>query len=229
MTLRRITVCWRSSLGSSRQASPEPSSNSTKRREARSPDAVHAIASDGFEGPPSQLPHASRIQASFGSFDVSGIRAHSGDEARAANESLGSIAYASGDRVAFRGTPDLFTAAHEAAHVIQQQAGVQLRDGVGESADPYETHADQVAARVVQGQSAEDLLAEFASLGTGPRITQRKAIQRRALQFTLSRQVTRHQRTACRDRQRCLRPHRSLWTLREPRRSPPSSTRPKTR
>src|SRR5262249_50521044 len=53
---------------------------------------------------------------------------------------------------------DLFTVAHEAAHVVQQRGGVQLRGGVGEQGDPYEQHANEVAALVVQGKSAEAVL-----------------------------------------------------------------------
>jgi hypothetical protein len=67
-----------------------------------------------------------------------------------------------GDQVAFRGTPDLFTAAHEAAHVVQQRGGVQLRGGVGQAGDRYEQHADAVAHAVVRGESAEALLDAHA-------------------------------------------------------------------
>jgi hypothetical protein len=56
----------------------------------------------------------------------------------------------------------LHTAAHEAAHVIQQRHGVQLLGGVGEVGDRYERNADAVADRVVAGRSASDLLAPFA-------------------------------------------------------------------
>src|SRR6185503_888478 len=64
--------------------------------------------------------------------------------------------------------PDLHTAAHEAAHVVQQRAGVQLKGGVGEAGDPYERHADAVASLVVQGASAESLLDQFAGPSAGP-------------------------------------------------------------
>src|SRR5690242_21119787 len=47
--------------------------------------------------------------------------------------SLGSTAYAKGNSIAFAGTPDLHTAAHEAAHVVQQHGGVQLKGGIGEA------------------------------------------------------------------------------------------------
>lgn len=104
------------------------------------------------------MPFASQIQHSFGRHDISGVKAHTGGSATRANEQMGSQAYASGDAVAFKGTPDLHTAAHEAAHTVQQKGGVQLKGGIGQSGDKYETHADAVADAVVQGKSAEGLL-----------------------------------------------------------------------
>lgn len=82
------------------------------------------------------------------------MNAHVGGQAAAATESMGAQAFATGDQVAFRGAPSLHLAAHEAAHVVQQRAGVQLAGGVGREGDPYEQHADQVADLVVQGKSA---------------------------------------------------------------------------
>jgi hypothetical protein len=119
---------------------------------------THAIAGAGVEGGGGRLPHADRIQASFGSHDVSGISAHVGGPAAAACDGLGATAYATGSNVAFAAQPDLHTAAHEAAHVVQQRSGVFLKDGVGAAGDAYERHADAVADRVVAGQSAQDLL-----------------------------------------------------------------------
>jgi len=148
-----------------------------------STEAVHQAAESGLSGGGGALPFADRIQDSFGAFDVSGIRAHTGGAAQQANETMGSTAYATGRDIAFRGGPDLFTAAHEAAHVIQQQAGVQLRGGVGEAGDRYEQHADAVAARVVQGQSAEDLLSQFTGAGQEASVQRRPNIQRRPVQF----------------------------------------------
>ncbi len=55
-------------------------------------------------------------------------------------------------------TPVQQRAAHEAAHVVQQRRGVQLRDGVGQASDAYEQQADAVADAVVAGESAEALL-----------------------------------------------------------------------
>jgi len=119
---------------------------------------THAIASTGVEGSGGQLPHANRIQALFGNHDISGISAHIGGHAAEACDGLGASAYATGNRVAFAGAPDLHTAAHEAAHVVQQRSGVFLKDGVGSTGDRYERHADAVADRVVAGESAQDLL-----------------------------------------------------------------------
>jgi hypothetical protein len=70
----------------------------------------------------------------------------------------------------------LHTAAHEAAHIVQQRQGVHLKGGVGEVGDAYEQHADAVADRVVAGQSAADLLGG-ASTDTAPAggAVQRKA------------------------------------------------------
>ncbi len=81
---------------------------------------------------------------------------------------MGSSAFATGSSVAFaKGSPDLHTAAHEAAHVVQQQQGVSLKEGVGQVGDRYEQHADEVADAVVVGKSTEGLLGEIAPGGGG--------------------------------------------------------------
>lgn len=96
------------------------------------------------------------------------MKAHVGGEAAAAATSIGAQAYATGNQVAFRDTPSLHLAAHEAAHVVQQRAGVHLAGGVGHDGDPHERHADQVADLVVQGKSAEGLLDAYAGAGASP-------------------------------------------------------------
>ena len=121
-------------------------------------DEAHRLAAQGISGAASPLPHLDPIQRSFGSHDVSGIKAHIGGTAARASQGMGAEAYATGDHVAFRATPDLHTAAHEAAHVMQQRQGVQLKGGVGQAGDRYERQADAVADAVVAGQSAEPLL-----------------------------------------------------------------------
>jgi hypothetical protein len=75
--------------------------------------------------------------------------------------------------VAFARAPDLHTAAHEAAHVVQQRGGVQLAGGVGREGDVFEQHADRVADLVVQGRSAESTLDALAGSGAGGRAVQR--------------------------------------------------------
>lgn len=79
---------------------------------------------------------------------------------------MGASAYATGNHVAFARSPDVHTAAHEAAHVIQQSQGVSLSGGVGKPGDPYEKQADAVADRVVKGQSAESLLSSGQTGGS---------------------------------------------------------------
>ena len=53
-----------------------------------------------------------------------------------------------GDKIAFASAPSLHTAAHEAAHVVQQRAGVSLSGGIGKEDDQYEKNADAIADRV---------------------------------------------------------------------------------
>jgi hypothetical protein len=69
--------------------------------------------------------------------------------------------------VAFAESPTLHTAAHEAAHVIQQRAGAATAQNAGRAGDQFERHADRVADTVVAGQSAEAALDEMASAGGG--------------------------------------------------------------
>jgi hypothetical protein len=138
-------------------------------------EVVHAAAARGVASPTTALPHAERIQASFGAaHDVSQIQAHVGGNAAGA---MGATAFASGSHVVFDKAPDLHTAAHEAAHVVQQARGVSLYGGVGDANDSYERQADAVADRVVAGEPAADLLgapSARASSEAGP--IQRKAV-----------------------------------------------------
>lgn len=115
------------------------------------------------------LPHLDKIQRAFGKHDVTHARTV---EDRKAAHAVGAEAAAVGDRAVFDGSPSLHTAAHEAAHIVQQKAGVQLRGGIGKEGDPYERHADAVADRVVAGQSAEELLDQHAGPGSsgGPAV-----------------------------------------------------------
>jgi len=128
---------------------------------------VRATAEEGVAGGGGSLPHLDAIQRSFGRHQIGDVQAHSGGAAATASRAMGADAYATGNRVAFANAPDLHTAAHEAAHVVQQRAGVNVKHGVGEAGDPYEKHADAVADKVVQGQSAEAILDEMVRGGGG--------------------------------------------------------------
>ena len=128
---------------------------------------VRALATAGLQGGGSALPYAERIQAAFGHHDIGAVRAHQGAGAAAAARGMGAEAYATGQDVVFGGAPSLHTAAHEAAHVVQQRAGVALKGGVGQVGDAYERHADAVADAVVAGRSAEGLLDAAPGGGGG--------------------------------------------------------------
>ncbi|TVQ91664.1 MAG: DUF4157 domain-containing protein [Deltaproteobacteria bacterium] len=126
-----------------------------------------AIAAKGTKGPGGSYPHLEQIQASFGDHDISGLRAHVGAEAEEATETLDAVAFAYGEDVAFGESPDLFTAAHEAAHACLQSAGVGPDGEMGSEGDAGEQIADQIASRVVAGESAADLLDQAAGPGVG--------------------------------------------------------------
>ena len=138
------------------------------------------IAKAGVRGASAPLPDAEVIQRAFGRHDVRRVRAVVGGVGAAAATAMGAAAYAVGERVAFARPPDLHTAAHEAAHVVQQRAGVSLRGGgLGEEGDDHEQHADRVADAVVAGRSAEAILDEQAprgrARGRAVAVVQRKA------------------------------------------------------
>lgn len=138
---------------------------------------LDAVAQRGVSGPSQTLPHGEAIQRSFGHHDVSHVAAHVGGEATPATAALGAEAYASGSHVAFRQAPSLHTAAHEAAHVVQQRAGVACKGLDGGTGDRFEQHADQVADAVVRGESAAPLLDRMPAAGgqAGPTIQRQVA------------------------------------------------------
>lgn len=119
---------------------------------------VGKTAAAGFSGGGQELPFRKDIEASYG-VDLGGVRAHMGGSASEACEGLGASGYASGSDIAFStASPSKHLVAHEAAHVVQQKAGVHLSSKVGKAGDSYEVNADAAADRVVAGQSAKDLL-----------------------------------------------------------------------
>ncbi|MCG8421828.1 MAG: DUF4157 domain-containing protein [Proteobacteria bacterium] len=131
-------------------------------------EVINRAARAGLQGSGQSLPYFDRIQAGVGRFDISFIRAHLGDDVAAACTAMQAEAFAAGSRVAFRDRPDLFTVAHEVTHVLQQVGGYVPSGGVGRSGDRYERHADEVAHRVIAGQSAESLIAQMDTAGRLP-------------------------------------------------------------
>src|SRR5215813_6693990 len=163
-----------------RSAAPGADGASAAPAGASDTAAVHDVAAHGISGDSTSLPYAGQIQRLFGRHDISSIEAHTDAPAAAGARAMGAEAYATGNHVAFASQPDLHTAAHEAAHVVQQRAGVQLKGGVGQAGDKYEQSADAVADLVVQGKSAEatlDQLAPRSAAAAGPPATQHKAVQ----------------------------------------------------
>lgn len=134
------------------------------------------VAARGVAHGGDNFPYFERIQEAFGDHDLGTARAHLDQDAITAARELRAEAYARGEHVAFARSPDLRTAAHEAAHIVQQRHGVSLAGGVGRVGDTYERHADAVADRVVRGQSAEDLLDAY--VGRASTSTSTSAVQR---------------------------------------------------
>lgn len=135
---------------------------------------VHDFTRVALHGTGGDLPFRDRIQAGFGQHDLGDVRAHTGSRAAAAARSIGARAFTAGAQVAFDGRPDLHTAAHEAAHVIQQRAGVS------EATDAHERHADAVADRIVRNEPAQELLDQVApASGSRGTAMQRLVLQRK--------------------------------------------------
>ncbi|MDJ0694549.1 polymorphic toxin-type HINT domain-containing protein [Mastigocoleus sp. MO_188.B34] len=127
-----------------------------------SPGVIRREAVRGLKGAHQPLPHGSRIQTAFGRHDVSDVRTEVSGNAAGASRRMGALAFTAGSRIGFRESPSLHLAAHEAAHTVQQRAGLSLPNRVGRPGDRYERNADQVADAVVAGRSAEPLLDEVA-------------------------------------------------------------------
>ena len=122
------------------------------------PDGAHEIATAGLAGAADTYPHRAEIEASFGQPITA--TAAIGGEAASACEALNASAYTRGNQVGFASAPDLRLAAHEAAHTLQQQQGVQLQAGLGAAGDRYERAADEAADLAVRGESAAQLFGD---------------------------------------------------------------------
>lgn len=136
-------------------------------RAAIGPQRTKQVAKEGLIGTPQKFPHLEKIQPALGGNDLSNVQAYVGGPAAKAAETMGASAYAMGDKVAFKAHPDVATAAHEAAHVVQQRAGISLKDGIGQAGDHYERQADQVAGGVAAGRSTASQLDQLTGGATG--------------------------------------------------------------
>jgi Domain of unknown function (DUF4157) len=171
------------SVANEAEAAPAGAGGAVQMKGGGDAGSVHETAAAGISGSAGQIPHFDAISSSFGSkYDVGNIQAHTDGAAQSANQSMGSDGFATRDHVAFASAaPSLHTAAHEAAHVVQQQAGVALKGGVGSVGDQHEQHADAVADRVVQGKSATDLLDQYGGGGGNAG----GAVQHQIIQFDI--------------------------------------------
>lgn len=124
--------------------------------------APERLARDATRGGGRRLPHFEAIQRAFGRHDVSDVTSYGGADVADAGRALGAHAFAIGNAVAFTGAPDLHTAAHETAHVVQQRGGARGVMGLGKADPSHEQHADAVADRVVHGESVESMLDTVA-------------------------------------------------------------------
>jgi hypothetical protein len=156
------------------QAEPSPVGSMLELQRTAGNDAVQRALRSGFQGTGSPLPHFAAIQAAFGPHhDLSSVHAHVGGPAAEAATAVNASAFATGDRVAFKEPPSVGLAAHEAAHSIQQRAGVNLPGGISRRGDPYEQQASLIGARVAEGKPVGHLLPQ--SNGSAPH---RPVIQR---------------------------------------------------
>jgi Domain of unknown function (DUF4157) len=133
-------------------------------------DRTHAIAATGVAGGGAPLPYLADLKQSFGRHGdaLDAVRVHTGPDATRAARAIRADAYASGSDIALAAAPTRDLIGHEAAHIVQQRAGVALEGGVGDAGDAYEQHADDVGAAFAAGGSAEALLDRFAQTGDGP-------------------------------------------------------------
>jgi Domain of unknown function (DUF4157) len=137
---------------------------------------VHAAAARGVRGAGRLLPYADRVQQALGRHRLDAVRAYTDAPAFAACRDLGADAYTVGDKIAFASrNPDLRTVAHEAAHVIQQRAGIQPGN---DRANHLERRAEAAADAIEHGRSPAGFLPESGS--------QRSAVGVPAVQASVS-------------------------------------------
>jgi hypothetical protein len=151
-------------LGKLLQAKVQPSAQQNL---LQFPQQIQQLARQGTSGQVNKLPYLDKVQQAFGQYDITHVQAFTDEKAGEANHSMHARAYTMGNKIAFRDiNPSLHIVAHEAAHVIQQQyARVKVPHGVGKVGDLYESQADQIANKVVQGEPVESLLSTMVMPG----------------------------------------------------------------
>ena len=131
-----------------------------------------AMRHAAVHSPGGNIPHFDRIQRAFGRYDLRGVPARHDPPAA---DGLGAEAFTYGESVVYGQFPDLHTAAHEAAHVVQQRLGAAPASDESADGRALERHADAVADRVVARQSAVALLdrTPVPQSATGAPVVQR--------------------------------------------------------
>jgi hypothetical protein len=120
------------------------------------------LATSALAEPGQPLPERSQLEAAFGGHDLGGVTVHRGPGATRVLQRLGAEGLAGGEHIVLAPSASRHTLIHEAAHVIQQRAGL---GGFGDAAT--ERAADQIASLVLAGQSAAHLLPSPAQAPVG--------------------------------------------------------------
>jgi hypothetical protein len=137
----------------------------------RIPPVVHEVVTS--PGKPLDAPTRGFMESRLG-HDFSQVRVHTDEQAAGSAHAINASAYTMGDHVVF-GSGQFAPAsgagrgllAHELTHVVQQRAGVPLRNGIGEVGDRYERQADQAARAIDQGPASSER-PELAPASAGP-------------------------------------------------------------
>jgi uncharacterized protein DUF4157 len=147
---------------------PKQNKSTPKAKSLGLPDVHEALRPSGK---PLDRVTREHVESRFG-HDFSRVRVHTNSSAGDAAAGIHARAFTVNHDIVFgvgeyapHTGSGLRLLAHELTHVVQQRAGVHLRDGLGQASDVYEQHADAVAALVVQGKPAASLLRP--AVGTG--------------------------------------------------------------
>jgi uncharacterized protein DUF4157/peptidase C39-like protein len=167
--LQRKCACQGSSASFGACETCKPTADGPLQRQSvgrAEPTAVPLIVHEVLRSPGQPLDAATRadMEPRFG-HDFSKVRVHADGKAGEAAGSIDARAFTSGSSIVFgydeytpRTESGRRLVAHELTHIVQQRAGVHLKDGVGESSDAYEQHADIVSRAFVGGRSSDGLL-----------------------------------------------------------------------